>query len=102
MCINSAVILILIATLVIAALSIDEIKVIEALPAAKIMDWKVQPYVSLELVAQPDDCPEGSHDIFNRTWHGIEYGCNSRLDGVLTGIDCGSGSDRLVEIASEV
>ena len=39
-----------IAVTILAALPIKEIKVIDSLPAVKVMDWKVRPYVSIELV----------------------------------------------------
>ena len=68
--INLLAILGFIGSAVIARLEIPDIKVIEFLPAAKILDWKVKPYVSIELVDHYKECPEGTYDIFNRTWHG--------------------------------
>lgn len=79
-----------------------QVKIIESLPAAKMLDWTVQPYVSIEVVEHDQACPDGTYDVFNRTWHGTVLGCISATEGVVAGGECNAASNRLQEIAPKV
>ena len=47
-----------------------------------ILDWNIEPLVKIEIVDYLQSCPEGSYDIFNRTWHGTAIGCNTMTEGI--------------------
>ena len=95
---NGGAVICFIATLVIAVLPVEQIRLVASLPAAKMTDWEVQPYVGLELVDGDQPCPTGTYDMFNRTWHGTDAGCNGGTDGVLAGEACTAAWSRLSPI----
>ena len=102
MSIQLAAVAVLTAILVLLGYPVEEMVVLSHLPAINIKDWNVKPLVKIELVDSVSPCPDGSFDIFNRTWHGLASGCNTGAQGVLRAEECDSWINRLNEYPSMV
>ena len=85
--VNLVTILVLLILCILSILPRANMKFIDSIPAARILDWEVRPYVKIEV--HEEDCPSGTYDIFDRTWQGTEVGCYNFLgDGVFRSNSC--------------
>ena len=91
--INVTGMLVLLCLVVLSTLQSDHVTFIDQLPIARLSDWDERPYIELEVYE--DECPEGTHDVFSRTWHGTEAGCYSESGGVTTEEQCDVFSERI-------